>query len=118
MSTVAIPAESADASAIPLVQKRLVQWHLAAFVFQTFLPKRIKAQLLPQSASSPAIAKAARLAHAQRGEPNLNDIVGRRSPTLAIREEPTLQASAMVVAINDLQRASQLSICVVVSSPR
>ena len=33
MSTVAIPAESADAPAIPLVQKRLVQWHLAAFVF-------------------------------------------------------------------------------------
>lgn len=33
MTTAAMPAEGAHADAAPLVEKRLVQWHLAAFVF-------------------------------------------------------------------------------------
>jgi hypothetical protein len=79
--------------------------HLAALTPKTLLPKSIEPQLLPQSAPSPAITEAARLAHPQRGEHELNDIVSRRSRTLAIREEPTLQAPPAVIAINDLQRA-------------
>jgi hypothetical protein len=77
--------------------------HLAALAAELAVPEGVQPELPPQQGGRPTVAEAARLAHAQGGKADLDDILRRRRGALAVGEEPALEQLA-VVLVDEVQR--------------